>query len=189
MIKRWRALSNRAKRGRVLSRESVHCGKRQKRRGEGKHRPWPLSQRPGFLIRRLHQIHVALFQDACGAFEITPLQYSLLSALAVRETADQTTLAADIALDRTTTTGALKRLAARKLVERASIKDDRRARALQIDARPAPRCSARSRAPRGGRIARRSAISAKTEQALFIAMMQRIVADNANHDSTAALFD
>jgi DNA-binding MarR family transcriptional regulator len=35
------------------------------------------------------------------------------------KTADQTTLAADIALDRTTTTGALKRLAARNFVERA----------------------------------------------------------------------
>jgi len=94
--------------------------KAKKRRGETEHRPWPLSQRPGFLIRRLHQIHVALFQEACGEFEVTPLQYSLLSALAARkETADQTTLAADIALDRTTTTGALKRLAARKFVERA----------------------------------------------------------------------
>src|SRR4051812_42614704 len=24
-------------------------------------RPWPLPQRPGFLIRRLHQLHVSLF--------------------------------------------------------------------------------------------------------------------------------
>ena len=52
----------------------------KKRRGESKHRPWPLSQRPGFLIRRLHQIHVALFQEACGEFEITPLQYSATSS-------------------------------------------------------------------------------------------------------------
>jgi len=87
----------------------VCCAKQGKRRGEVKQRRWPLSQRPGFLIRRLHQIHVALFQEACGKFDVTPLQYSLLSALAARKTADQTTLAADIALDRTTTTGALKR--------------------------------------------------------------------------------
>src|SRR3984893_10616282 len=93
---------------------------------------WPLSQRPGYLIRRLHQIHVALFQEACGAFEVTPLQYSLLSALAARETADQTSLAAEIPLDRTTTTGALKRLAVRNLVERAVNKDDRRARLCRL---------------------------------------------------------
>src|SRR5205814_8341576 len=80
--------------------------------------PWPLGQRPGFLVRRLHQIHVALFQERCAAFEITPLQYSLLSALAVRGTADQTTLAGDVALDRTTTTGALKRLQTRGFIQR-----------------------------------------------------------------------
>ena len=44
-----------------------------------------MSQRPGYLIRRLHQIHVALFQDACGEFEVTPLNFSgpvrLLSTL------------------------------------------------------------------------------------------------------------
>ena len=108
--------------------------KTKKRPVETRHRPWPLSQRPGFLIRRLHQIHVALFQQACGEFEITPLQYSLLSALAVRETADQTTLAADIALDRTTTTGALKRLAARNLVERSVIDDERRGRLCKLTA-------------------------------------------------------
>src|SRR6478735_11802401 len=101
--------------------------KAKKRHGDTRHRPWPLSERPGFLIRRLHQIHVALFQEACGEFEVTPLQYSLLSALAVRKAADQTTLAADIALDRTTTTGALKRLAARRLLKRAVDKDERRA--------------------------------------------------------------
>src|SRR3569832_341352 len=80
---------------------------------------WPLEQRPGFLIRRLHQIHVALFQERCAEFDVTPLQYSLLSALAARGMADQTTLAADVALDRTTTTGALKRLQARRFIERA----------------------------------------------------------------------
>src|SRR5450432_4476709 len=93
---------------------------------------WPLDQRPGFLIRRLHQIHVALFHKSCAAFEVTPLQYSLLSALAARETADQTTLADDIALDRTTTTGALKRLAARNFVERAVNSEDRRARLCRL---------------------------------------------------------
>src|SRR5476651_2587414 len=93
---------------------------------------WPLDQRPGFLIRRLHQIHVALFQKNCAGFEITPLQYSLLSALAKRGTADQTTLAADVALDRTTTTGALKRLQLRQFVERSTDRRDRRAQVCRL---------------------------------------------------------
>src|ERR1700724_4928453 len=93
---------------------------------------WPLERRPGFLIRRLHQIHVAIFLKRCAAFEVTPLQYSLLSALAERGTADQTTLAADVALDRTTTTGALKRLQLRNFIERSIDHRDRRAQISRL---------------------------------------------------------
>ena len=158
------------------------------RRSGAKHRPWPLSQRPGYLIRRLHQIHVALFQEACGAFEVTPLQYSLLSALAARETADQTSLAADIALDRTTTTGALKRLAARNLVERAVNKDDRRARLCCLTPAGAALLVKIEGAARRAHRATLGDLSEK-EQAAFIEMMQRIVAGNPTRDSAAALFE
>jgi hypothetical protein len=47
---------------------------------------WPLSTRPGFLVRRLHQIHISLFMEACAEFRITPLQYSVLSILAASGT-------------------------------------------------------------------------------------------------------
>ncbi len=158
------------------------------RRGGTRHRPWPLSERPGYLIRRLHQIHVALFQDACGAFEVTPLQYSLLSALAVRETADQTTLAADIALDRTTTTGALKRLAARNLVERAVNKDDRRARLCRLTPAGAALLVQIEGAARRAHRATLGDLSPR-EQVAFIEMMQRIVAGHPSRNDTAAVFD
>jgi len=162
--------------------------KAKKRGGESKHRPWPLSQRPGFLIRRLHQIHVALFHEACGAFEITPLQYSLLSALAVRKTADQTTLAADIALDRTTTTGALKRLAARNFVERAVDDEDRRARLCKLTPAGAALLARIEASARAAHRATLEDLSAR-EQTAFVDMMQRIVAAHANRDSATAVFD
>jgi DNA-binding MarR family transcriptional regulator len=160
----------------------------KQRRAEAKFSPWPLSQRPGFLIRRLHQIHVALFQEACGEFEITPLQYSLLSALAARKTADQTTLAADIALDRTTTTGALKRLAARHFVERAVSHEDRRARLCKL---PPAGAALLAKIETSARAAHRATLNNlnEREQAAFVDMMQRIIADNSNHDSAAARFD
>ena len=161
---------------------------RKARNRRGEHRPWPLSQRPGFFIRRLHQIHVALFQEACGEFEITPLQYSLLSALAVRKTADQTTLATDIALDRTTTTGALKRLAARNFVERAVDEEDRRARLCRLT----PAGSALlAKIEASARAAHRATLDnlSEREQAVFVDMMQRIVAAHSNRDSATALFD
>ena len=162
--------------------------KAKKARVEPPHKPWPLPQRPGFLIRRLHQIHVALFQEACGAFEVTPLQYSLLSAMAERGTADQTTLAADIALDRTTTTGALKRLEARRLVERPVSDDDRRARICRLTPAGAELLGEIETAARDAHRATLGSLS-KAEQAAFVAMMQRIVADHASRDSSAVALD
>ncbi|MFG1244207.1 MarR family transcriptional regulator [Xanthobacter sp. V7C-4] len=93
---------------------------------------WPLSDRPGFLARRVHQIHVSLFSELCAPFGVTPVQYSLLSALAGREAADQTTLSRIVALDRTTTTGALKRLEARGLVRRGTSATDRRSQSCAL---------------------------------------------------------
>jgi DNA-binding MarR family transcriptional regulator len=149
---------------------------------------WPLSERPGFLIRRLHQIHAALFQEACGRFEITPLQYSLLSALAVRKTADQTSLAADIALDRTTTTGALKRLEARKLVERPIDAADRRARLCRLTRAGAALLGKIETAARSAHDATLEGLNDE-ERSQFIALMQRIVADNSSRNEAALLLD
>ena len=136
----------------------------------------------------MHQIHVALFQQSCGTFDVTPLQYSLLSALAVRGTADQTTLASDIALDRTTTTGALKRLAARKFVERVIDRNDRRARACKLTAAGAALLGKIEGSARQAHRATLGRLS-KAERAVFISLMQRIIADNASHDSTADMLN
>jgi MarR family transcriptional regulator, lower aerobic nicotinate degradation pathway regulator len=160
----------------------------RQRIGRGDDRPWPLSERPGFLIRRLHQIHVALFQEACGQFEITPLQYSLLSALAVRKTADQTTLAADITLDRTTTTGALKRLEARRLVERPINTADRRARLCRLTRAGSALLTKIESAARAAHDATLDELTDK-ERAQFTSMMQRIVARHADEGNAAPLLD
>jgi len=141
--------------------------------------PWPLGQRPGFLVRRLHQIHVALFQERCAAYEITPLQYSLLSALAVRGTADQTTLAGDVALDRTTTTGALKRLQTRGFIQRAVPRDDRRARACTLTATGAGLLRKMEAAARAAHRDTLASLS-KPDQKRFVTLMQKIVAANAS---------
>ena len=188
MIPPWRSRSNRAIRADVprlgeCVAESKKASWREPDIARGR-----CQQRPGFLIRRLHQIHVALFQEACGEFEITPLQYSLLSALAARETADQTTLAADIALDRTTTTGALKRLAARNFVERAVDDEDRRARLCKLTPAGA---ALLAKIEASARAAHRATLDnlSEREQAAFVDMMQRIVAAHSNRDSAAAIFD
>src|SRR6266480_2247087 len=149
---------------------------------------WPLGQRPGFLIRRHHQIHVALFQKRCAAFEVTPLQYSLLSALAERGTADQTTLAVDVALDRTTTTGALKRLQSRNFIQRSIHHRDRRAQICRLTRTGA---ALLRQMEASARAAHRETVAdlSKADQKRFIAMMQRIVAASSDQDSELVAFD
>jgi MarR family transcriptional regulator, lower aerobic nicotinate degradation pathway regulator len=149
---------------------------------------WPLAKRPGFLIRRLHQIHVALFQEKCAAFDLTPLQYSLLTALARCGTADQTTLAAEVMLDRTTTTGALKRLQSRKFIERTVHHRDRRAQMCRLT-RSGVRLLRQIEA--SARAAHHETLEGlnKTDQKRFIAMMQKIVAARAPQPETAAVPD
>jgi MarR family transcriptional regulator, lower aerobic nicotinate degradation pathway regulator len=146
---------------------------------------WPLDQRPGFLIRRLHQIHVALFQKNCAGFEITPLQYSLLSALAKRGTADQTTLAADVALDRTTTTGALKRLQLRQFVERSTDRRDRRAQVCRLTNAGGALLRQMERSARAAHHETVADLS-KADQRRFVTLMQRIVAARQADISGAA---
>ena len=85
-----------------------------------------LSQRPGFLIRRLHQIHLALFAEECGGFDVTPVQYSILTALSGKTPQDQVALSLLVGIDRATLAAVLGRLAAKKLVRRTISKQDRR---------------------------------------------------------------
>ena len=74
--------------------------------------------RPGYLVRRLHQIHVAMFIDHMADGRVTPIQYGLLSILVSRPNIDQFTIGEELGLDRANVAGILKRLEARKLVTR-----------------------------------------------------------------------
>lgn len=87
-----------------------------------------LQRRPGFLIRRLHQIHTALFLQECGEEKITPIMYSVLSALSQTGPVDQTTLAKAVAIDKTNMADILERLRKRGLIRRRTSTKDRRVR-------------------------------------------------------------
>lgn len=91
-----------------------------------------LNARPGVLIRRLHQIHTALFSAECGEENITPMMYSVLSATRQHETVDQTTLARAVAIDKTNMTDILDRLKKRGLIRRRTSSADRRVRLTSL---------------------------------------------------------
>lgn len=90
-----------------------------------------LALRPGFLIRRLHQIHVAIFLEECKQFNVTPVQYSILTALRAGEL-DQTALANKVGMDLATTAQVLSRLEDRGWLIRYKNPVDRRQRIARL---------------------------------------------------------
>ncbi|WP_213877126.1 MarR family transcriptional regulator [Pseudomonas sp. dw_358] len=88
--------------------------------------------RPGFLIRRLHQIHCGLFLDETREFNITPVQYSLMTALGTHGEMDQNTLSLEIGLERTSVAEVIPRLEARGLLQRRQSTEDRRVKRVKL---------------------------------------------------------
>lgn len=91
-----------------------------------------LWDRPGFLVRRLHQIHVAMFHEECVEYGVTPVQFSLLSVLDRKSPLDQVSLAAEVGIDRTNVADVVSRMEGRGLVERRANPEDRRTRLVSI---------------------------------------------------------
>ena len=88
--------------------------------------------RPGFLVRRMHQIHVGLFAEECKNFDITPIQFAILTVLYGGRALDQITLSTAVGIDRTSGADVIKRLVRRGLVERIPSTEDRRAKLVHI---------------------------------------------------------
>jgi DNA-binding MarR family transcriptional regulator len=86
----------------------------------------PLWSRVGYLVRRLHQIHNAIFVEECRQFGITPVQYGLLTALHYYPGSDQVNLGREVGIDRTNVADVLERLSDRGLVRRERSQRDRR---------------------------------------------------------------
>lgn len=86
----------------------------------------------GYLLRRCHQIGVAIFLDECRASDLTPLQFSVLSALDGFGPMDQARLGGVAALDRTTIVVVLTKLEERGMITREPSEKDKRAKIVSI---------------------------------------------------------
>lgn len=93
-----------------------------------------LTEMPGHLLRRCHQIAVSIFIQECKAFALTPLQFIALSALDHHGEMDQNRLGGLTALDRTTIGTVITRLEARRLLTRRRSTTDRRFNAISCTA-------------------------------------------------------
>lgn len=87
---------------------------------------------PGYLIRRLQQIAVAIFLEETADAGITPVQFAALQAVQLQPGIDQRTLAGSIGFDTSTIGGVIDRLEKRGLMRRNASPGDRRVRLLTL---------------------------------------------------------
>lgn len=87
---------------------------------------------PGYLIRRAHQVAVAIFMEETGDFDTTPVQFAILNALIDDPGEDQVTLAGKVAFDAATFGSVIGRLEGKGWVRREPDEADRRRKLLWV---------------------------------------------------------
>ncbi len=140
--------------------------------------------RPGYLVRRLHQIHVAMFISHVADGEVTPIQYGLLSILVNRPNIDQFTIGEELGLDRANVADILKRLEVRKLVTRVVDPANRRRKLCLATARGAEFVK---RYHQDMQASQRRLLSplAPSERAVFMDLLARLVEGNNESGRTS----
>lgn len=136
-----------------------------------------LHNRPGFLIRRLHQIHLAIFAEECARFQVTPVQFSVLSALQEHGRSDQISLARETGIDRTNVAEVLHRLQSRGLVVRTPGEHDRRTRYASLSRKGAALVKSMAAAAKRAHD-RTVAPLAPEQRAPFLAALRELVSAN-----------
>ena len=130
---------------------------------------------PGHLIRRAHQVSVALFMQETAGFDVTPVQFAILNALLADPGEDQVTLARKVAFDAATFGSVITRLEARGWVRREADAVDRRRKLLWVTEEGAAAARTMKRAV--GKVQQRIlAPLAAGEQAQLVALLDRLVA-------------
>lgn len=134
---------------------------------------------PGYLIRRLHQVHLALFAQECAGFGLTEVQYTVLARVASHPGLDQWRLSTALELDRGTLVIAVTRLVEAGLLQRIVNQLDRREKLLTLTAR-GQALLAQMREPVARAHARTIAVLAPPQQALFLEMLGKLVGTGNN---------
>ncbi len=134
----------------------------------------PLTERVGFLIRRLHQIHVALFVQEAAELDITTIQFTALSVLYQRGEIDQSELAMHVGMDRTNVSDVVRRLLERSYITVRVNPAHGRRRLIGLTAqgivflKKADRCAQRAQE-------RTIAVLAEPDRKVFAALLRHLV--------------
>ncbi len=138
-------------------------------------------ERPGFLIRRLNQIHHALFYEAFGN-DITPLQYGLLTALRDENGQDQTSLCEALGSDRTTLAGSIEQLSKKGWLKYQPSRQDRRRKIVVITLKGKRFLEASQEKMRDAQLKVLEPLEPEQQQ-VFISMMRTLIEGNDHHVS------
>jgi DNA-binding MarR family transcriptional regulator len=139
---------------------------------------------PGHLIRRAHQVAVAIFMEETAQYEVTPVQFAILNALLEDPGEDQVTLARKVAFDAATFGSVIGRLEARGWVRREAHENDRRRKRLWVtpDGAEAARRMKRAVGKVQARILEPLDAS---EREQLVALLDRVVAAHQNLAATS----
>ena len=132
-----------------------------------------LEDQVGHLLRRAHQRHGAIFQHRISELALTPLQFATLVKLRDLGQVSQNQLGRYTAMDAATMQGVIKRLIARKLIERRADAEDRRRLVLRLT--PAGKAVVDAAAPVGREITELTlAPLTLPERTAFLALLRRL---------------
>lgn len=93
-----------------------------------------LYRRPGFLLRRAHQISAALFLEEAAGLGITTTQYGTMVVLRARGSLDQVGIATLVGIDRSTTALVVSKLEELGYIERRGDVVDKRRKIITLSA-------------------------------------------------------
>jgi DNA-binding MarR family transcriptional regulator len=144
-----------------------------------------LYKRPGFLLRRAHQITVSMFMEQTSGHGVTTTQYGVLVILRAFEGLDQISLSKKVGLDRSTTGLVIKKLEHDGLVVRIEDPEDRRRKIIVLTAKGERKLE--SLRPAAAR-AQETALSAfsQEEGEQFLRLLEKFVS-RFNHETRAPI--
>ena len=134
----------------------------------------------GFLVRRLHQISVALFAEECEALDITPTQFGIMLAIAAQPGIDQSTAAEERGVDRATMASIVARLEQNGYIRRVTGRADRRQKLLTLTA-AGKKLLARALAPAERATERALEPLSPRDRKTLIRLLQKLVNGGNDH--------
>jgi MarR family transcriptional regulator, lower aerobic nicotinate degradation pathway regulator len=88
--------------------------------------------RPGFLARRFHQIHVAIFLETFSNLGVTPIQWGIMTVARAQPGLGNGEIALAVGIDRTNAADVCVRLEEKGMLVLSSSKEDKRKKCIFV---------------------------------------------------------